>query len=149
MNENIFEELGAVIADKLKSAVPNLLQSTPRKTKYQIYKFFIANGSTPDVTIDENIDTRYKRVTGVFMYTDEAIANNLNLEFENDLRISDQIVYPANFDSFLLYPVLQNQEFTTLKPAIPVANSKIEGRVKSFTAVGADTYFTILLRVEE
>lgn len=149
MNENIFEELGAVIADKLKSAVPNLLQSSPRKTKYQIYKFFIANGSTPDVTIDENIDTRYKRVTGVFMYTDEAIANNLNLEFENDLRISDQIVYPTNFDSFVLFPVLQNQEFTTLKPAIPVANSKIEGRVKSSTAVGADTYLTILLRVEE
>lgn len=149
MNENIFEELGAVIADKLKSAVPNLLQSSPRKTKYQIYKFFIANGSTPDVTIDENIDTRYKRVTGVFMYTDTELANNLNLEFENDLRISDQIVYPTNFDSFMLYPIMQNNEFTTLKPAIPVANSKIEGRVKSSTAVGADTYLTILLRVEE
>lgn len=149
MNENIFEELGAVIADKLKSAVPNLLQSSPRKTKYQIYKFFIPNGSTPDITIDENIDTRYKRVTGVEMYTDTDIANNLNLEFENDLRISGEIVYPTYFDSFWLFPILQNSEHTTLKPAIPVANSKIEGRVKGSAAVGADTYFTILLRVEE
>lgn len=119
------------------------------KTKYEVFQFFLAAGAIADVVIDRNIDKRYKKVTDIFMMTSPVIADNTNLNFAKDLRIDDEIVFPQDFDSFMLYPIMQNKEFTKLREPIEIHNSKIEGNLKSVANIAANCYLKIILKVEE
>lgn len=119
------------------------------KTKYQVIQKSIASGSPADVTLDENIDKKYKRVTDVFAYTSGTIANNLNLEVAQPIMINDEEVYPAHFDTFMLYPVVQNNQFTKLREPIEINNSKIEGRLRTTASVVSDCILNIVLKLEE
>ena len=119
------------------------------KTKYQIFEYSITSGSAADVTIDENIDRKYKKVTDIFMQTNSVIGSNLNLEVADPIRINDQEVYPRYFDTFMLYPIVQNSQFTKLAEPIVISNSKIEGRLKTVASVGTSCTLRIILKLEE
>ncbi|MDR2011409.1 MAG: hypothetical protein LBQ22_13095 [Bacteroidales bacterium] len=117
------------------------------KTKYEVYQFQVT-GATTNIEIDRNIDKRYTKVTDIFIYTSSVVENNKNLEFSKDLRIDDKIVYPQNFDSFMLYPMMQNQEFTKLREPISINSSKIEGELKLGEKVDKDCSLKIVLKLE-
>ena len=81
--------------------------------------------------------------------TDPDYDNSLNLEVETQITIDKKEVYPKHFDSKLLHPMLQNEEFTHFKEPVEIDNSKIEGRLISKTDPAADGIIKILLTLEK
>lgn len=137
------------IKKEISKISPLFAQSPVVKTKYQSFKFLLTAGSPANVEIDKLIDPRYKRITDIFMYTDEDITANVNLTFDKDLRISDEEVYPVDFDTFMLYPIMQNQEFTKLREPIALKNSKVEGHVITTDNIASTCYLRLILKMEE
>ncbi|MDD3686729.1 MAG: hypothetical protein PHE56_08175 [Bacteroidales bacterium] len=118
------------------------------KTKYHIFLFPCTEGDPISITVDKQIDKRFKKVVGVQMYTSTVLANNINLNFEKDFKIDSEEVYPENFDSAMLFPVKQNEEFTKLSEPIELNNYKLEGKFSSIDVAPANCVFKIMLKLE-
>ena len=83
-----------------------------------------------DINIDDNTDRRFNRCADIFMYTSADWSDNLNGEVVQPLLIDHDEVFPIGFDTFLCFPMVQNQQFTHLAEPVSVDKSKIEGRVR-------------------
>ncbi len=83
-----------------------------------------------EMNLDENIDKRYNKLTDIFIYTSANWSNNQNGEVVQPLMVDANEIFPVGFDTFLAFPMKQNTEFTQFEEAVPVHNSKLEGRIK-------------------
>jgi len=80
--------------------------------------------------LDEEILWYSKRVTHITMYT----KNNQNISFKNcqmfePLKINDNVIYPTDFDTSLLYPISGSDCEIHQEVNIPLQNgARIKGR---------------------
>ena len=83
-----------------------------------------------DITIDDNTDRRFNLCSDIFMYTSADWSENRNGEVVQPILLDHDEVFPMGFDTFLCFPMLQNQEFTHLAEPARIDKSKIEGRIR-------------------
>jgi hypothetical protein len=123
-----------------KPKKPATSKETEKSAPYfQIIEVSPIMGST-DVLA--TTDIRYKRVTGVYMYTDGNLTDNVSFEISKPLNIANEEVYPMNFPTGLLFPREDYKPFTEIEAE--ANGSEISTQ---FDGDGATTLF-IKLRLE-
>lgn len=93
-----------------------------------------------DLTFDDNTDRRFTRCTDIFMYTSADWTDNLNGEMVQPFLIDHDEVFPIGFDTFLCFPMVQNQQFTHLEEPVSIDKSRIEGRIRFAITAPAETW---------
>lgn len=83
-----------------------------------------------EINIDENLDKRYNQCVGISIKTTGDFTTNVNGEVTQPILIDDVEIFPTGFDTNLVFPMEQNREYTHFAHAIPLNNSKCEGRIK-------------------
>lgn len=97
-----------------------------------------------NVVISAETDRKYQRVTGIWMFTNPLYSSNANLSFITPLKINNTELFPVDFDSALLFPVIHNDHFSQIDEE--AGGSKLEVTLND--ADNEDYYFTIVLRLE-
>jgi len=82
-----------------------------QKNKIQIITATL-QGTLDEVKIDTQTDKTFRKVKKVFMYAGYSFATNKNCTLTSGLYIHNHEVFPADFDSFLLFPHPGNEAFT-------------------------------------
>lgn len=117
--------------------------------KYQIFEFPFEADKPVDVEIDREIDKGYKGLKSITVMTDPDYDNSLNLEVETQITVDTKEVFPRGFDTKLLHPMKQNEEFTHFDEPIQIDNSKVEGRLVSKVNPSKSGVIKVLLVLEK
>ncbi|MDA3910954.1 MAG: hypothetical protein PF448_06335 [Bacteroidales bacterium] len=117
--------------------------------KFQIFEFPFESGKPVDVEIDREIDKGYKSLKSLSIFTDPDYDNSLNLEVETQITVDTKEVFPRGFDTKLLHPMKQNEEFTHFDEPIQIDNSKVEGRLVSQENAAKSGIIKVLLVLEK
>ena len=111
--------------------------------RFQIIKTLI--NSTSEITISAETDKSYSKVTKISMYSNPIETSNVNLEMTQPLFINNKQVFPNEFDTALLFPKKNNDEFREIEAE--TNGSLLEVRVTDANYT-SNYYLTIILELE-
>lgn len=115
------------------------------KKRFQIIKQLISAQNT-EYSISAETDKNYEHVTGICAYANPIYASNNNLVIASALKIDNEELFPADFDTALLFPIEDNKVFREIKANAD--GSKLEVTVKDKASVATPYYFYIVLTLE-
>jgi len=113
-----------------------------KNRKFQIIKTEFSNLGADSNRVSVETDKQYKKVTGIFAYTDPDYNDNINVELDSPLKINNVEQFPENFDLGLLFPAESNKHFTAINE--DAAGSLIEFDFATPDAAGTLTIILIL-----
>lgn len=115
-------------------------------TKYQRITVSVAVTATA-YAINAKTDTLYKKVEKCWCYAGTSYSTNRNAVFTRPLKINGEEFYPQDFDCFLLFPRVENEDFINQVKGAEAAGSLVEGEITDSAAGFAAYTFTLILKL--
>jgi hypothetical protein len=105
------------------------------------------NAANQEVVIDFDTPREWDQVVEVIIYGDTSYTSNRNLQFTQPFKINNTEFYPVDFDTYLLFPRMENQRYRLVNEE--AKGSKVEGKLVDPSETGFAAYeLTIILVLE-
>ena len=113
--------------------------------QYQKITVLIKDQNVP-TSFSTNTDRNFKYVKKVVMYTSPTLNDNKStIKMSKDFKIDGKLVYPVDFDLYMLHPQILATEKDFKYQTLKAEGSTIEGEIIDTAQVPQPYYVTILL----